>query len=291
MYLCSYTNCNHRYVTRREFHSHIYSHIQNNNLLKCPYYLICQNEKLFNNVNTLKTHIHRDHCHDEMNPDPDEQPLFKLKQKITEKDETNLQLLPELSFEEKSLDLLANLYATLKAKYFIPENHVDTIISTYMELNHINDEYLLSKVKDEERKYTSNLLSNNLFFKAHNKENGPLRNSYQRQQFFRNHFPYIDPVSVILRAEDNTSYCYYIPVLETLEALLSDIDVLNQCLNKESRFDGARFSDLNTGKRSNKISDDFNNENVIKITLYQDAFEICNPLGSSKKNIKLSGFI
>lgn len=83
---------------------------------------------------------------------------------------------------------------------------------------------------------------------------------------------------------------FYVPVRKSLEALLSDHAVLQQCLS-------THFADVN-------ILSDFIDGSVYKscassgdtqkkflsLILYQDAFEVANPLGSAKHKYKVMGF-
>ena len=64
---------------------------------------------------------------------------------------------------------------------------------------------------------------------------------------------------------------------------LLDPNVLSQCLNADEKFNGNNFTDVTTGQCSRNRNITFDNKNNLKIVLYEDAMELCNPIGSSRK--------
>ena len=60
MNFCNYTNCQFR--TSDSFHSHIYSHIENDEFIECPYKFDCKKDCVYKYVNSLKSHIYREHA-------------------------------------------------------------------------------------------------------------------------------------------------------------------------------------------------------------------------------------
>lgn len=61
MYICNHDNCQFKTKKISDFHSHIYVHIENGDTISCPYNLGCKRNVMFTNVNSLKSHIFRDH--------------------------------------------------------------------------------------------------------------------------------------------------------------------------------------------------------------------------------------
>ena len=106
-------------------------------------------------------------------------------------------------------------------------------------------------------------------------KDGPLATAYKRTQFYISHFGVIQPVEYILDAQRNRSF-QYIPLLQSLQQLLSHEDV-SEHLKIQNTQDQilASFQEYRTaGLR-------------IALNLYVDDFEICNPLGTSRKKHKL----
>lgn len=84
------------------------------------------------------------------------------------------------------------------------------------------------------------------------------------------------------------AFCHYIPIKETLRSLFQNECVVQQYENPIKCEDSV-LKDIVDGSvchTNNFIKD---NSNCLKIILFQDAFEIVNPLGSAKKKHKLLG--
>lgn len=107
---------------------------------------------------------------------------------------------------------------------------------------------------------------------------GPLRTTYARGQTFKRMFKYVVPKAVRLGYDENVRQriAYYIPVKQTL------IRLLESELWKNST-DACVLSDICDGQvfKSNQFF--IANPGGLKLILYQDAFEVVNPLGLAKK--------
>ena len=93
-----------------------------------------------------------------------------------------------------------------------------------------------------------------------------MRSTYSRNNYFKNNFTFIAPLSVPLTSTHDateTETYQYVPVLNSLKSLFKDLSVWKQFLNPAEVC-------LNTTVPT------------LQIILYQDVFEVCNPLGSSK---------
>lgn len=80
-------------------------------------------------------------------------------------------------------------------------------------------------------------------------------------------------------------YAQYIPLPDTLRAILKDPFVWQECVKSESHLVSDGFlSDVCDGSvfKSNKLFVQAG-DIILKLILYQDAFEVVNPLGSAKK--------
>ena len=109
-------------------------------------------------------------------------------------------------------------------------------------------------------------------------------NSQNRNCHFKQHFTFIEPIGIRLGADDRgiPKYMHYVPIRESLTAFLGDQTVIEQCINSAtSGFNGV-YSDFTDGKIFRQDGSD-----CIRIMLYQDAFEVANPLGSAKSKHKI----
>lgn len=110
---------------------------------------------------------------------------------------------------------------------------------------------------------------------------------------YKENFDIVMPVQINLGIGNNHKQCYYhyVPILKTIAVLLKDPDILKFCSNSCNEYDNTVLSDIYSGNVVKK-NNFFNiNKNAIQIILYQDAFEVCNPLGASKKSLNLLVYI
>lgn len=126
---------------------------------------------------------------------------------------------------------------------------------------------------------------------------GPLSTSHKRKKYYKSHFRIIEPVEYFLSADHKNSL-QYIPLLKLLQEILSHNKLLDKVIeehtkqkNKSNLFCGQRVY-----TRSYQDGEHYKSncllvveELRISIKLYIDEFEICNPLGTSRKKHKLCG--
>jgi hypothetical protein len=119
---------------------------------------------------------------------------------------------------------------------------------------------------------------------------GVLRSQHTRFKFFKEQFNFVSPAQINLgrNAANVPRVCRYIPVKQSLSALLNKPYVQRQLSNLPTSQANV-LTDLKDGKayRSNIFL--ANNTNAIQLVLFQDAFELVNPLGSARKNHKTLG--
>lgn len=95
---------------------------------------------------------------------------------------------------------------------------------------------------------------------------GPLSSAYQRNQYYKANFDVVEPVQYILDAEENRTF-QCIPILESLKLLLSRKDIVDKIVYCTVFFSGQELR--------------------VSIGLYVDDFDMCDPLGTSRKTHKL----
>ena len=87
--------------------------------------------------------------------------------------------------------------------------------------------------------------------------------------------------------EKNFSF-QYVPVLQSLLQLLKNEDIVNRLLTKQTTSDDSQFASFRDGKYFKLNEFHANEEFSISLILYADDFEICNPLGTSRKKHKVT---
>ena len=128
--------------------------------------------------------------------------------------------------------------------------------------------------------------------KAHHSEHGLLRTSYARKQYCRQNFNIIEPeqVPIILaNGEDTGCHLHYVPIfpLKTLEKLLRNENIRYYVEHPDKKSRKAEFFDFSDGNVLKNNNFFMVNVNGLKMILYQDSFEVCNPIGASKGKFKI----
>lgn len=122
-------------------------------------------------------------------------------------------------------------------------------------------------------------------------DKGPLSSAWRQKAYYKRHFNVVEPVEYILDQTHSKSF-QYISILKSLQQILDCQAILDQAVNLnavdqqsqrqhiyKSFFDGTLF------KQNELLS----KQESISLILYIDEFEICNPLGTSKKKHKICG--
>ncbi|XP_076059717.1 uncharacterized protein LOC143036354 [Oratosquilla oratoria] len=124
--------------------------------------------------------------------------------------------------------------------------------------------------------------------------NGPLRSEQTRKTYYENKFPSLRPRPIYLGHDDENSarYAQYIPIKESIKFLYDSYpafinlhNVPEACTAVNEMPEILRDVKDGTVFRSNAL---FQQESF-QIILYQDAFEVVNPLGSARKKHKVVG--
>lgn len=121
-------------------------------------------------------------------------------------------------------------------------------------------------------------------------DTGPLSTSWKRKVYYKNNFSVVEPVEYVLDQKSKRSF-QYVPILKALQQILSCQPILDKAINLKFRHVGGHgpkytcfFDSLNF--QQNEL---LSSETAISLILYADEFEICNPLGTSKKIHKILG--
>ncbi len=118
---------------------------------------------------------------------------------------------------------------------------------------------------------------------------GPLSSAYKRSAFFKEQFGVVEPVEYVLSKEENQTF-QYIPLLKSLLQTLTQKEIRDFIFHDggaQSNSDSQHrvLSDGNYYKTNELFSAE---HPTIAIILHVDDFEICNPLGTSRKKHKVT---
>lgn len=111
-----------------------------------------------------------------------------------------------------------------------------------------------------------------------------LKTDYKRKMFFKKEFGYIEPISIRLEyiVVNKLLIFHYIPILKSLTAFLQNdcvLSQLNESLDVLIYHKNAYYFQNHPFWKSQNL--------VLQIILYQDSFEVANPLGSAKNKHKI----
>ncbi|KAF7703589.1 hypothetical protein HF521_022596, partial [Silurus meridionalis] len=116
-----------------------------------------------------------------------------------------------------------------------------------------------------------------------------------RKQYYKESFKVVEPIEYILHSKEKRSF-QYVPILQSLQQLFDrryvvDKVVENHKAQQIKRANGEQhiYRSFHDGSHIQENSFLSGNELRILLSLYIDAFEVCNPLGTSCKKYKLCG--
>ena len=213
--------------------------------------------------------------------------------------------VPELNFEIDLLRKVALWLLTLQTKQHVPLTVIQTIVEELHTLHDFNAASVAQQVKSKLDNYKCehdgsrlptelvgdviNCISNGPIQRMLHTGHGPLRSNQTRQTFFKKYFSYVEPIAykIANEGEDRNMYFHYVPILESLKALFKDPGI-GQYLNKgQVNTSSDVLYDFQDGRVFRNKEFFIDNPDAIQIILYQDSFEVVNPLGSAKKKHKI----
>ena len=235
--------------------------------------------------------------------------------------ENNLNSHEDLLVEYNSyLGAMSSHIATTKLRaremFLLPKSVATSIfedIQGFMDLYQINTNYLLRNrlqqlgVDYENDQVLKSILTDNSVFEEVTRS---FKSEHLFKKYVTDHLSYIAPIEFILtdtnveKEAKNKKNCYngepgnkepmkdvvhYVPILKVLKHYLEHEDVWASCQQQNKKNESSQqlrdYTDGNFWKLQNIC-----HENFIRIHLYTDELEICNPLGSKKMVHKICAF-
>jgi hypothetical protein len=192
---------------------------------------------------------------------------------------------------------LALFYLKLQAKLLLPASTIQSIVDE-METYHTlglsvglkNMSEKLASLNLPEtfvKDIISDMLNNNPFKMC---TAGELRSHQTRQTFYKRNFKFVSPKEIYLGTDENkiARFAQYVPIKESIMALFADASVKSAYRNTyfTERADSI-LRDVTDGRAFRGNAFFAQNLGALRIILYQDSFEVANPLGSGKKKHKI----
>lgn len=198
------------------------------------------------------------------------------------------------------LNNLALFYLKMQAKMLLPASTIQKIIEEFQEVHSCGMKHVLSKVNEkltlqnlpesDISQILEDVSKEDLFKECHE---GPMKSDQTRKTFFKKSFSYVEPTQLYLGADaaGRERFFQYVPIKQTLRSLLSQSVVKDQYrqtkMKQMSQFQLDVLTDVIDGKtmKANTLLKE--SPSSLSIILYQDSFEVVNPLGSGKKKHKI----
>lgn len=114
-----------------------------------------------------------------------------------------------------------------------------------------------------------------------------LSSSFRRKQYYKERFEVVEPVEYILEATEKRSY-QHIPILQSLVQVLDTEHVREKVLNQDQGLSSSAKYESSRDGTVYKDNSFYSEELRTTLVLYVDDFEICNPLGMSRKKHKIT---
>lgn len=302
---CAISLCDRHFHTVKELMSHLNDHIGEGRSVSCP---VSGCKHVFTKKSSFTSHMSRKHkaCSPDIIDDMYRESIPQSPNVIASTDDSvntpeTMQTASSASDmpEIDRTDYLRNMclfYLKLQGQLLIPTSTIQTIVEEMQNVHELGQAYTITKVNsvlkdmnlsDEAiTKICDCINEADLFSTCHREQ---LRTAYSRNQTFTNILNYTEPQKVVLGVDENmtTKCAYYIPVSETLKSVMQSHlwkDMQSQPFGDP---DVEVFTDIYDGQnfKQHKFFND--NPASLKLILYQDSFEIVNPLGSAKKTHKV----
>lgn len=289
-FVCNLDFCKQELDSYKELIKHFKKHISEGLCVSCP--LDCK--KTYKKMQSLSGHLSRNHRNfvDHSIPTSSNVNTSNVLNFQNNEEEINLHNVMdanddqnEINDDEEVLDSylenLANLFLKLESQYLIPVNTIQFLIT---ELQVIADQgrdhqkvklrsYLqeLQIPDDKIEQIAEELFINDIFWNCSKK----LNSSYKRYKFYKERHSFIEPIEIKL---NDKCHFQYVPVIETLKRIVKDKSVFHEWNIKKESEEGM-LEDFTDGTvfQENQFFKD--NPDAIQIILYQDSFEIVNPIG------------
>ena len=300
-FTCKVPRCNLKFYTSKYLLSHIKQHIKDGYSVKYPY-TGCA--KVYKVVSSFSAHVSRKHFAsilDDKNADASNLSLGQNFEQCHETESIECDNAT-CNLEDHDVNVAVSLlrkhalfFMKLQFQFLIPESTVTKLIyeldnfqrETQTNCNDIMRKILIDfnidystieKIMNSYDEKLSKICGNTCLFSA-----------YLRKLFYQNNFNCV--LSVGMRLGDTMTHeptptFEYIPILKTLQFLFQDPAVREDYLNPVQKLSN-KLRDFCDGNLFG-LNDLFRNDkSSLQMILYQDSFEVANPLGSAKKKHKI----
>ena len=299
-------------ATERDFFQHLNGHLRHNETVPCVFLGCTFKTNIYSTFNTHKNRKHNQHSFKDFKANVvcASSNLHQLDNSADESIDTDHEYKTLSCFDPEELQLtnfieekIACILLKLENIVHIPKAVIDEVLSdlhfilsaeslpfTKATVSGVFQSHNLL-VEDSVVDDLSNVICKTNPLGIAIAKDGPLATAYKRKEYYTSHFKVVEPVEYILDAQRKRTF-QYIPLLQSLQLLCDKIaldhletpKIQNQtlpCLQEYRTIRDGEYYKQNSFLSSEGFR--------IALHLYVDDFEICNPLGTSRKKHKLCG--
>lgn len=298
--------CSSRFHTEKQYFEHLGGHLRKHETVTCVFHNCDFKSNVYSTFQSHKSRKHNPHSLKDFKTS-----VLKEYQEQTQEEDSSVGTenvsseLQEEEIEEEDLDQiiikrLTLLFLKLECIFNLSHTCIDELAD---ELNFITSSasgpVLKKNILDTLRKHGSALEDSVISDLVRDlcqlnplttafREDGHLSTRYRRDQFMKENLSLTEPVEYILDGSKGKTF-QYVPILPLLSQLVDSQHIQDVILQKRSHSDTSPiYRSLHDGLHlSNNCF--FSDEEVkLPLILYIDDFEVCNPLGTSRKKHKVT---
>lgn len=305
-YSCDVLLCSDTFPHIASLIKHLKNHIREGVIIKCPM-LSCDKE--YGIVNSFDPHVSKYHRETHHNSHYESQVTKATSPIIADEQYESIDIVCDADFPDRHntvsgdvdedadnlfLNNVAIFLLKLEAQFTIPVSTIQyvvkelenitrdsqDIINQKLEIHLLNAGLHQSKIDEIIR----DLAINNPFLCSLSE----LRTGHRRKKYFKDNKLYVTPIQILISEKNGHKYYFhYVPIENTLQSMFL-IKSIQDYMDKNNCYPETNLlRDFYDG--SVCLNNQFFRENpdALKIILYQDSFEIVNPLGSAKAKHKI----
>ena len=313
--LCSLPACGTVSTNLKDHLSHLKTHIAIGTFIACPFK---QCTKEFNKKSSFTSHLSRNHVNwghtlikefdvesvgNETKNIDGNMPTEMDTGSEFERTLMNTEVEKEIARDCETMKTefttnIALFYLKLQAKYLLAESKIQEIVDEFVSIHNFGQslmkDTLFEKLQtvglsvEQSQQMIEELEKSDLLKSSFSE--GIFKSSYSRKTYYKNSFNFVSPEEVYLGRDDcqNHRYYQYVSIKESLKIILNYKSFKVQYLQQQ-RFqpDPNIMEDITDGSAFKSNSYFTVNNKALKLILYQDSFEVVNPLGSAKTKHKI----
>lgn len=192
---------------------------------------------------------------------------------------------------------IASLFLCMQSVLHVSKSALQKIVEEFNDILHFSKYQSLQTIKEVLNKHSIELDDcvvqeiNDAIFKTNplirtTEAKGALSTDHRRNLYFKEHFPVIEPTEYTYKRTHKNTFVY-VSLIQVLENLLRESDFSAKLVFNNENKPG-KYRSFQDGQyfKENKLLGV--QETSISIGLYIDDFEVCNPLGTSRKIHKIT---